>query len=278
MRLERKAVELRLEILDLICSAGTGHIGGDFSAIDILTYLYYEGMNISPATVDNPDRDRFILSKGHAVEALYSVLADRGFFDRQALHETYSQLGSPFIGHPNNQLPGIEMNSGSLGHGLPAAVGIALAGQMDHRRYYTYVLTGDGELAEGSVWEAFMAAPHFGLDHLVAIIDRNGLQISGSTEDVMPQGDLAGKLKLFGWDVQEIDGNSIPAIRAAVQRAKQTGGRPTAIIANTVKGCGVSFMQNRAGWHHRVPTAEEAALARDELMQKARELDERSGE
>lgn len=123
-----------------------------------------------------------------------------------------------------------------------------------------------------------MAAPHFGLDHLVAIIDRNGLQISGSTEDVMPQGDLAGKLKLFGWDVQEIDGNSIPAIRAAVQRAKQTGGRPTAIIANTVKGCGVSFMQNRAGWHHRVPTAEEAALARDELMQKARELDERSGE
>ena len=277
MNLERKAVDLRLEILDLIYSAGTGHIGGDFSAIDILTYLYYEGMNISPDRVDDPDRDRFILSKGHAVEALYSVLADRGFFDRQALHNTYSRLGSPFIGRPNNQLPGIEMNSGSLGHGLPAAVGIALAGQMDGRPYYTYVLTGDGELAEGSVWEAFMAAPHFKLDHLVAFIDRNGLQISGRTEDVMPQGDLAGKLRLFGWEVQEIDGNSIPAIRAAVQHAKETQGRPSAIIADTVKGCGVSFMENRAGWHHRVPTAEEAAQARGELMQKARELDERSG-
>ena len=265
-KLEEKAAQLRLDTLDLICEAGTGHIGGDFSAMEMLTYLYYEGMNISPDNVDDPDRDRFILSKGHSVEALYSVLADRGFFDKEELHRTYSKLGSPFIGHPNNQLPGIEMNSGSLGHGLSAGVGMALAGKMDGRDYYTYVLTGDGELAEGSVWEAFMAAPHYKLDHLIVFIDRNGLQISGSTEDVMAHGDLKDKLKFFGWDVYEIPGNSFGDIRSAVRQAKAVKGSPSVIIADTVKGCGVSFMENKAGWHHRVPTPEEAQQAKEELM------------
>ena len=173
MKTEKKAYELRLDILKLICDAKTGHIGGDFSAIEILSYLYYEGMKISPQIAEDPDRDRFILSKGHAVEALYSVLADRGFFSKEELQRSYAKFGSPFIGHPNNQLPGIEMNSGSLGHGVSAAVGIALAGKMDKRDYYTYVLTGDGELAEGSVWEGFMAGAQYKLDHLIVFIDRN---------------------------------------------------------------------------------------------------------
>lgn len=278
MEIEKKAYELRLDILKLICDAKTGHIGGDFSAIDILSYLYYEGMNISPENPQDPNRDRFILSKGHAVEALYSVLADRGFFSKEELQNTYAQFGSPFIGHPNNQLPGIEMNSGSLGHGVSAAVGIALAGKMDGRDYYTYTLSGDGELAEGSVWEGFMAGAQYQLDHLIVFIDRNGLQISGSTEEVMAHGDLAGKLKAFGWDVQQINGNRISEIRAAVEHAKQVKGRPSVIIAHTIKGCGVSFMENRAGWHHRIPTEEEAKQAREELMQKVREFDERTSQ
>ena len=278
MEIEKKAYELRLDILKLICDAKTGHIGGDFSAIDILSYLYYEGMDISPENPQDPNRDRFILSKGHAVEALYSVLADRGFFSKEELQNTYAQFGSPFIGHPNNQLPGIEMNSGSLGHGVSAAVGIALAGKMDGRDYYTYALSGDGELAEGSVWEGFMAGAQYQLDHLIVFIDRNGLQISGSTEEVMAHGDLAGKLKAFGWDVQQINGNRISEIRAAVEHAKQVKGRPSVIIAHTIKGCGVSFMENRAGWHHRIPTEEEAKQAREELMQKVREFDERTSQ
>ena len=278
MKTEKKAYELRLDILKLICDAKTGHIGGDFSAIEILRYLYYEGMKISPQTAEDPDRDRFILSKGHAVEALYSVLADRGFFSKEELQRSYAKFGSPFIGHPNNQLPGIEMNSGSLGHGVSAAVGIALAGKMDKRDYYTYVLTGDGELAEGSVWEGFMAGAQYKLDHLIVFIDRNGLQISGTTEEVMAHGDLAAKLRAFGWDVQEINGNHLEEIRAAVIRAKQTVGLPSVIIAHTTKGCGVSFMENQAGWHHRIPTQEEARQAREELMQKVREFDERTGE
>jgi Transketolase, N-terminal subunit len=274
MILEQKAVDLRLDTLELVTSAGTGHIGGDFSEIEILTYLYYEGMRISPALADDPERDRFVLSKGHSVEAYYCILADRGFFEKKELFDTYSRYGSRFIGHPNNELPGVEMNSGSLGHGLSAAVGMALAGKMEKRSYYVYTLTGDGELAEGSVWEAFMSAPHYKLDHLIAFIDRNGLQISGSTEDVMPQGRLREKLQLFGWDVYEINGNSIDEIRAAVQLAKAVKGKPSVIIADTVKGWGVSFMENKAGWHHRVPTAEEKAQARAELLERRRILNE----
>lgn len=274
MNLKQKAMDLRLDTLELITSAGTGHIGGDFSEMELLTYLYYEEMHISPALADDPERDRFVLSKGHSVEAYYCVLADLGFFDKKELFDTYSRYGSRFIGHPNNELPGVEMNSGSLGHGLSAAVGMALAGKMERRDYYTYTLTGDGELAEGSIWEGFMSASHYKLDHLIAFIDRNGLQISGSTDDVMSHCRLREKLQLFGWDVYEINGNQIDEIRAAVRLAKAVKDKPSVIIADTVKGCSVSFMENRAEWHHRVPSAEEKALACAELTKRRRDLNE----
>lgn len=276
MNLEQKASERRQDVLKLICEAGTGHIGGDFSEMEILTYLYYEEMNISPDLVTDPNRDRFVLSKGHSVEALYAILADRGFFDKEELFATYSRFGSRFIGHPNNQLLGIEMNSGSLGHGLSAGVGMALAGKMDKRTYYTYVVTGDGELSEGSIWEAFMAAPHFALDHLIVFIDFNGLQISGPTEEVMPHGHIREQLQLFGWDVYEVNGNCFEDLRAAVRLAKSAQGKPSVIIADTIKGHGVSFMENRAGWHHRVPTEQEREAALAELSKAGGISDEYS--
>lgn len=265
--LQAKAFSIRKDILDMIYRAKTGHIGGDFSVCDILTVLYWRHMNVSPETMDDPDRDRFIMSKGHSVEALYGVLASRGFFPKEDLL-TFSQFKSKYIGHPNNKVDGIEMNSGSLGHGLPVAVGMALAARMDGRSYRTYVVMGDGELAEGSVWEGFMSAGHYKLDNLIAIIDRNRLQISGSTEVVMHHEDLEERVRAFGWNVIQADGNSVAALDKALCRAKEYKGAPTCIIANTVKGCGVSFMENRAGWHHRVPTEEEYHAAVKELAEK----------
>ena len=265
--LKLKACQTRQGVLQLIHEAKTGHIGGDMSVTDILVDLYYKQMNVSPEGMQDPDRDRFVLSKGHSVEALYTILADKGFFPKDEL-KTYSQYGSKFIGHPNNKINGIEMNTGSLGHGLSVGVGMAMAGKMDKRDYRVYVVMGDGEMAEGSVWEAIMAAGHYKLDNITAFVDRNRLQISGTTEQVMSQDSQEQRWASFGWNVLSIPGNDMEAIDAAVQLSKETKGKPTVIIANTTKGCGVSFMENQAGWHHRVPTDEEFAQGMKELKEK----------
>lgn len=266
--LKAEAFALRRNVLNLVYRAKTGHIGGDFSVMEILVSLYGKVMNLSPENQNDPNRDYFVLSKGHSVEAYYSVLAAKGFFPNKELLEKYSQFHSPFIGHPNNKLPGIEMNSGSLGHGLPVCVGIAKACQMDARPSRVYTVMGDGELAEGSVWEGVMAASQYHLDNLCATVDRNRLQISGSTEDVMHHEDLAERFRAFGWNVVSTEGNSIDSLCAAYDAAKSVKGKPTVVIANTTKGCGVSFMENQAGWHHRVPTEEEYRQAMEELSRE----------
>ena len=267
MDLRAKAIDIRKDIVNLIHHAGTGHIGGDLSVTDILVDLYYKQMNVGPDKVDDPDRDRFVLSKGHCVEALYTILADKGFFPKDEL-QTYSQYLSKFIGHPNNKIAGIEVNSGSLGHGLSVAIGMALAAKMDQRPYRTYVVLGDGECDEGSVWEGAMAGPQYGLDNLTVFVDRNRLQISGTTEEVMAQDSAEARWASFGWNVLSVPGNDMDAIDAAVDLAKRTKGKPTVIIANTTKGCGVSFMENQAGWHHKVPTADQVAAAMKELDER----------
>lgn len=272
LELKRKSCALRREILRVVYRAKTGHIGGDFSVCDILNVLYNKHLNISPETVTNPARDRFILSKGHTAEALYCVLADRGFFD-PALLETFSSFGSMLTGHPNRSVPGVELNSGSLGHGLSVGVGMALAGKMDNAPYHVFVVLGDGELAEGSVWEGVMAAGHYGLDNLIALVDRNRLQISGSTEEVMPHEPLEERFRSFGWNVLQCDGNDIDALDDTIAAAKQLPGRPIAILVNTTKGCGVSFLENQASWHHRVPTEQEYHLAIKELTKQEAQYD-----
>lgn len=256
--LREKTYELRQNILDIVMAGKGGHIGGDMSVVDILATLYLRIMNVSPQNQDSPDRDRFVMSKGHSVEALYAVLASAGFFPLEEVLEKFSKFGSPYIGHPNNHLPGIEMNSGSLGHGLPVSVGMALAGKMDKRSYRVYTVMGDGELAEGSVWEAAMAGANYGLDNLCATVDRNRLQISGGTEEVMRQDPLKERFGAFGWKVIEVkDGNDVEQLTAAYEEAETVKGRPVLVLANTVKGCGSAVMENKAGWHHKVPTQEE---------------------
>ena len=256
--LKVKAYDLRKDVVDMILAGKGGHIGGDMSVMEILVTLYFKQMNVSPENPQDGDRDRFVLSKGHSVEAYYAVLAARGFLDIQDVIANFSKFGSKYIGHPNNKLPGIEMNSGSLGHGLPVCVGMALAGKKDKKNYRGYTVMGDGELAEGSVWEGFMAAHQYKLDNLCAVVDRNRLQISGNTEDVMGHDDLVQRIASFGWHVIDVkDGNNIDELNAAFEEAKTVKGKPTAIIANTVKGCGSSVMENKANWHHKVPTQEE---------------------
>ena len=229
------------------------------SVIDALMVLYENHLRITPETVDDPDRDRFVLSKGHAMEACYAVLCHEGFLDLDDVKARFSKFKSPYIGHPNNKLCGIEMNSGSLGHGLPVAVGMALAAKMDGRNYRTYVFMGDGELAEGSVWEGAMSGGNFELDNLCALVDRNRLQISGSTEDVMKQDSQEERWAAFGWNVLSVPGNDIRALDAAFSLAEETKGKPTVIIANTTKGFGSPVMENKASWHHHLPNAEEYA-------------------
>ena len=256
--LKVKAYDLRKDVIDMILAGKGGHICGDMSVMEILVTLYFKQMKVSPENPQDEDRDRFVLSKGHSVEAYYAVLAARGFLDIQDVIANFSKFGSKYIGHPNNKLPGIEMNSGSLGHGLPVCVGMALAGKKDKKNYRVYTVMGDGELAEGSVWEGFMAAHQYKLDNLCAVVDRNRLQISGNTEDVMGQDDLVQRIASFGWHVIDVkDGNNIDELNAAFEEAKTVKGKPTAIIANTVKGCGSSVMENKANWHHKVPTQEE---------------------
>ncbi len=262
--LKAKSFELRKDVLNMIYQAKTGHIGGDFSVMDILVTLYYKQMNISPELSDAPERDLFILSKGHTVEALYAVLSDKGFFPKEDL-KTYSQFQSHYIGHPNNKIKGIEMNSGSLGHGLSVCIGMALGARMSGLANRVFTVMGDGELAEGSVWEGAMAAGHYKLDNLCAVVDRNRLQISGGTEEVMSQDSQDERWASFGWHVIHAVGNDCDSLNLAFEEAKATKGRPTVIIADTTKGCGVSFMENNAAWHHKIPSAEEYAKALEEL-------------
>lgn len=274
LELKQKACDIRRDIVTLVHSAGCGHIGGDLSVTDALVALYYKHINCSAAKQSDPNRDRFILSKGHSVEALYCVLADLGFFDKKELFDTYSRYQSRFIGHPNNKIPGVEMNSGSLGHGLSVAVGMALAGKRLESSYRVYTVMGDGELAEGSVWEGAMAGGHFHLDNLTAFVDRNRLQISGSTETVMAQDSQEERWAAFGWNVLSIPGNDMEAIDAALALAKCAKGKPTVIILNTTKGCGVSFMENLAGWHHKVPNDEQLRQAVSEIDERRAKLHE----
>lgn len=262
--LYKKSMELRKDILTMVYRAKSGHIGGDFSVVDILISLYCDQMNISPENVNDPKRDKFILSKGHSVEALYAVLADCGFYPKSEL-ETYFTYGSGFIGHPNNKINGIEMNSGALGHGLSVCVGMALSDKLNGYNSQVYTVMGDGELAEGSVWEGFMCGGHYKLSNLCAVIDRNGLQISGTTEQVMGHEPLKERLESFGWKVTEVDGHDFKDLKDAFLSARQEKERPTAIIAKTVKGKGVSFMENQVGWHHRIPSEEEYHQAMNEL-------------
>lgn len=268
-QLRSLSYRLRKDVLDMVYQAKTGHIGGDFSVMEILTSLYMKEMNVSPENQDSPDRDYFVMSKGHSVEAFYAVLAQKGFLDIREVIAGFSKFGSDYIGHPNNKLPGIEMNSGSLGHGLPVCVGIAKACAMDGRKNRVYTVMGDGELAEGSVWEGVMAASQYHLDNLCAVVDRNRLQISGSTEEVMHHDDLAARFGAFGWHVVSADGNDVESLLEAFAEARRTKGAPTVVIANTTKGCGVSFMENQAQWHHKIPSEDQYQQAVLEL--KARE-------
>lgn len=255
--LTAKSFRLRQDVVRMIMSGKAGHIGGDMSVMDTLVSLYFHAMNVGPENWTDPHRDKFILSKGHSVEALYAVLAEKGFFPIEQVIEEFSKFGSPFIGHPNNKLPGIEMNSGSLGHGLPVCVGMALAEKMNESPARVYVVMGDGELAEGSVWEGVMAASQYKLDNLCAVVDRNRLQISGCTEDVMHHDCLEERFASFGWHVISVNGNDIPTLNKAFDEAKTVKGCPTVVVANTIKGFGSSVMEDKANWHHKVPTEEE---------------------
>jgi transketolase len=262
--LQRKSVQYRKELLQLIKRCGSGHTGGDLSCLDILNVLYNRVLKVSPETFKSPDRDYYIQSKGHCAEALFVVLADRGFFPKKDL-ETLNRYGSHYIGHPTRDVNGVEQNTGALGHGLAVAGGIALAGKMDRRDYRVYTLLGDGELAEGSNWEAAMMAAHYRLDNLVAIVDRNGLQITGSTEDVCQLSPLDEKFEAFGFAVQRCNGNDIGELVRTFDAIPFRPGKPSLVLAKTRKGKGVSFMENVAKWHHGVPSDEEFSRAMSEL-------------
>jgi transketolase len=264
--LQKRAIDVRLRDLEMIHGAGLGHIGSEFSATDILVTLFFGGvLRHDPANPDDPDRDRFVLSKGHSAAALYTTLAMAGYFAEAEL-DTFIQPLSRLNGHPDrNKVPGVETNTGPLGHGFPVAVGIALSGRLDDADRRTFVLTGDGELQEGSMWEAAMSAAHFKLDKLVCIVDRNRLQQGAPTETTMGLDPLPDKFAAFGWAVREVDGNDPGALLEAFAALPFETDRPNCIIANTTKGKGVSFMEDAIGWHHRVPTDEEYAQAVAEL-------------
>lgn len=262
----RKSYEIRRDIIEMIHQSKAGHVGGDLSVVDILTVLYYEIMNVSPENFKDENRDRFLLSKGHCADALFAVLGNKGFFDKQEAISTFSKYNSKFIGHPNTEINGVEINSGSLGHGLAIGVGMAIAGKMDKKTYRTYVVLGDGEMAEGSNYEAMMAASHYHLDNLCATVDLNHLQISGTTDEVMSSSSMADKFASFGWHVIEVqDGNNCEQLIQAYKEAEQYKGKPSVVIAHTVKGKGVSFMENQKSWHHGVMSQEQYEQAVSEI-------------
>ena len=263
--LQKTANEVRKSVITALHAAGAGHPGGSLSSTDIFTYLYFEEMNIDPKDTKNADRDRFVLSKGHCAPGLYSVMAERGYFPKEEL-TTLRKLGSRLQGHPSMQyLPGLDMSSGSLGQGISAACGMALSAKLDNKSYRTYTLLGDGEIEEGQVWEAAMFAGFRKLDNLCVIVDNNGLQIDGPIDKVCSPYPIDEKFKAFNFHVINIDGHNFDEIRKAFEEAKNTKGQPTAIIAHTVKGKGVSFMENQVGWHGKAPNDEEFKLAMEEL-------------
>jgi transketolase len=271
LELQIKSINYRKSILKYIKMANAGHTGGSLSCTDILNVLYNDILNVSPENFGDKNRDRYVQSKGHSVESLYVVLADQGFFPESDL-ETISKFQSKYVGHPTRKVNGIEFNTGALGHGLPLSAGIALAGKKDHLTFKVYTLLGDGELAEGSNWEAAMMASHYKLDNLVAILDHNSLQISGRIQDVCSPYPIDEKFRAFGWSVISVDGNSIPQLREAFGRIPVESGKPTLVIAHTIKGKGVSYMEDKAKWHHGVPNDENYKLAIGELDQQLAEL------
>ena len=267
------AYKARLLAVDAVFTAASGHPGGSMSCMDALTTLYFNEMNIDPADPRNPDRDRFVLSKGHCSPALYSVLAERGFFPVEDL-KLFRSIKGHYSGHPDMvNVPGVDMSTGSLGQGLSAAVGMALAAKHNGKTYRTYSILGDGEIAEGQIWEAIMAAAKWKLDNLCIFVDLNGLQIDGKTADVMPTDPVDAKFKAFNWNVICIDGHDFDQILAALAQAREVKGMPTAIIMKTTKGKGISFMENQAGWHGKAPNAEQFATAKAELEAKIAELE-----
>lgn len=264
-RLQEQAKQIRRDIITMLGEAGSGHPGGSLSGADIVTALYFHVMRLNPAEPKWPERDRFILSKGHAAPLLYAALAERGFFPREDLL-TLRKLGSKLQGHPDlNKVPGVEMSTGSLGQGLGVANGMALAAKLDRKDYKIYVLLGDGEIQEGMVWEAAMAAAHFKLDNVIAFLDHNGLQIDGRIGDIMSPEPVAAKWEAFGWHVLTIDGHEMSEILAAIDEAKQITGQPVMIVAETVKGKGCSFMEGQVGWHGVAPKPDEVRRALEEL-------------
>lgn len=263
-----KSVEYRKNILKYIYSANAGHTGGSLSCIDILNVLYNHVMNVGPENFRSPDRDRYIQSKGHSVEALFVVLADKGFFPEPDLY-TLCRYGSHYIGHPTRKVNGIEQNTGALGHGLPLSVGTALAAKMDERDYRVFTLLGDGELPEGSNWEAALTAAHYKLDNLCAIVDYNKLQITGATSDVCNTDPVDAKFSSFGWAVREVDGHDLKELQEVFGALPFEKGKPSLVIAHTVKGKGISYMENTIKWHHGVPSEQQYADALTELGSRA---------
>jgi transketolase len=270
--LKLKSILYRKIILKIIYSAGAGHTGGSLSCVDILNVLYNHVMNISPENLSLVNRDHYIHSKGHSVEALYAVLADKGFYPKELL-DTVEQYGSDFIGHPTRSVPGIEQNTGALGHGLSVSVGMALASKLDGLGYRVFTILGDGELTEGSVWEASASAANFHLDNLVVIIDRNTLQITGRTEQVMAMEPLEDKFLAFGYSVRRVNGNDVAEMAALFEDLPFEPGKPNLVLAHTIKGKGISFMEDKSEWHHRVPNDAEYAAALLELDQAEKALE-----
>jgi len=271
--LQKYAVKVRKHIIDEVYSAASGHPGGSLSCTEILTVLYFAEMRVNTKQPLWEDRDRFVLSKGHCSPALYAVLAEKGFFPKEDLL-TFRKADSYLEGHPSMRyVPGVDMSTGSLGQGISAAVGMAMAGKLDKKDYRVYAVLGDGELQEGEVWEAFMAAAHYKLDNLTAFLDHNGLQIDGRITDVMSPEPVADKFKAFGWNVLKTDGHDIEKILESIGQAKDCKGKPTIIIAETVKGKGVSYMENQAGWHGSAPNKEQRDQAMAELDKVLAELE-----
>lgn len=267
IELKKIATDIRIGAIEAVHSAKSGHPGGALSCADILACLYFSELKIDPENPENPERDRFVLSKGHSCPALYSAMALRGYFDLEELKK-FRHLGSVVQGHPDMKaIRGIDMSAGSLGQGFSCACGMALAGKIDKKDYRVYSIIGDGESQEGQIWEAIMFAAHYKLDNLCLIIDNNGLQIDGKVKDVMNTMPYASKLKAFGWNVISIDGHSIEQILDALSTAKTVKGKPTVIVAKTIKGKGVSFMEDQAGWHGKAPNDDEYAQAINELTE-----------
>lgn len=263
--LKRTARQIRRNIITMLAESASGHPGGSLSAVEIGTYLYFHEMKVDPADPHASDRDRFVLSKGHAAPLLFSLLAEKGFFPREELL-TFRKINSRLQGHPDmKKAPGVDMSTGSLGQGFSASVGMALAGKLDKKDYRVFVLLGDGEVEEGQVWEAAMSAAHYKLDNIIAFLDYNRLQIDGTIDEVISPEPLDKKFEAFGWHVINIDGHSFAEIAQALDEAKNIKGRPVIIIARTIKGKGVSFMENQVGWHGNAPSREQAEQALAEL-------------